>query len=63
MKSTIKWLQSHRFEAHLIVFLLIVLPALPLYFAAQQGANFFVWGFLSLVILGNLIELMIDEKS
>jgi len=63
MKSTVEWLHSHKFETHLIVFLLIILPALPLYFAAQKGATNLVWGFLTLVILGNLIELIIDEKS
>ena len=58
MKSTLDWLHSHKFETHLTIFLLILLPALPLYFAAQKDANNLVWGFLAFVMLGNLIELI-----
>lgn len=59
MKSGKEWLSSHKFETHLTAFLLIILPAIPLFYVAQLESNAWIWGLLSLVILGNLLELAI----
>jgi hypothetical protein len=51
------WLREHKFEAHLIAFLLMVLPPIPMYFAAQGGAEVWVYILITPVIMGNLLEL------
>lgn len=59
MSGWIKWLRAHKFEAHLIVFALLIVPPVPLYFAARYGALGWIWALLGLVILGNLLVLFV----
>lgn len=56
----IKRLRAHKFEFHLVVILLMAIPPLPLYFAAQQDALGWIWVLLSLVVLGNILALLVD---
>lgn len=51
------WLREHKFEAHLIAFLLMALPPIPMYFAAQGDAVVWIYILIAPVILGNLLEL------
>ena len=53
-----KWLTKNKFEVHLVAFLLIILPPIPLYYAAQSGASGLIWALLALVICGNLLALL-----
>lgn len=53
-----KWLTKNKFEVHLVAFLLMVLPPIPLYFAAQNGATGLIWVLLGFVICGNLLALI-----
>ena len=53
-----KWLTKNKFEVHLAAFLLMVLPPIPLYFAAQKGATGLIWLLIGLVICGNLLALI-----
>jgi hypothetical protein len=55
----VKWLRTHNFEAYLTAVALIAIPPVPLFFAAQQGAVGWIWGLLSLVILGNSLVLLV----
>lgn len=57
MTNLLAWLRAHKFEAHTIAFLLMILPPIPLYFAAQRGATAWVWLLLAPFILGNLLVL------
>jgi len=59
MKSSFKWLQTHKFEANLFVFLMITIPAILLFFAAQKGNNIIIGVLLSIIIAGNLLELVV----
>ena len=59
MTNILAWLRAHKFEAHTIAFLLMVIPPIPLYFAAQQGATGWIWILLIPFILGNLLVLVI----
>lgn len=56
----IKRLRTHKFEFHLAVILLMAIPPLPLYFAAQRDAQGWIWVLLSLVVLGNILTLLVD---
>lgn len=53
------WLDKYKFEAHLVAFLLMSLPPLPLYLAAQYGRVDWIWALLGLVVLGNLLALVV----
>jgi hypothetical protein len=55
-----KWLQTHKFQAHTLAFLLIALPPIPMYLAVQGGATGWIWPLLALVISGNLLELFLE---
>jgi predicted ABC-type exoprotein transport system permease subunit len=59
MKSIQDWFQSRIFQMQLFVFVIITLPAIPLYFAAHNNENFWVIILIALVIFGNLIELIL----
>ena len=54
----LKWLNKDIFKIHLLAFVLMVLPAVLLYFAAQRSADFWIWLLLGLVVLGNLLALL-----
>jgi len=43
---------------HPLAFLLMILPPIPLYFAAQAGAAAWIWVFLGLFVLGNILALV-----
>ena len=54
------WLRKHKFEAHSIAFLLMILPPIPLYLAAQKGAQSWIILLLIPVVLGNVLELFLE---
>ena len=55
MNRLFTWLNVHKFEAHVLSFLLMILPAAGLFFAAQAGSNGLILALLALVIGGNLL--------
>ncbi len=59
MRAIQIWLKGHKFEGYLLSFLLMLLPAIPLYFAAGQGSPLWTWILILIVIAGNLLALLI----
>ncbi|MEW6718419.1 MAG: hypothetical protein AB1345_13080 [Chloroflexota bacterium] len=59
MNNLYKWLNTHKFGAHLIVFLLMFFPSIGLYYAAQNGHQGWIIFQLGLVILANILALWI----
>ena len=59
MKRLFTWLNEHKFEAHVLSFLLMVLPPAGLFFAAQTGSTGLILGLLALVVGGNLLAVAI----
>ena len=55
--TPLNWLRTHRFEAHVIAFLLMITPPIPMILFARQGATVWIWPLLGLIVLGNLLEL------
>ncbi len=55
----IRWLRSHKFEAHLLAFILMIVPPIGLYSAAQAGAAGLVWGLLGLCGAGALVAVVV----
>jgi hypothetical protein len=53
------WLGQHRFQAYLASFTLMIVPPLPLFFAARQDESAWIWLLIGLVVTGNLLAIAI----
>jgi hypothetical protein len=52
-------LKEHKFRLHLTALLLMLIPPIPMYFAAQAGNTSLVWFLVAIVVLGNLLVIII----
>jgi len=59
MMNILTWLHTHKFEAHTIAFIMMIVPPIPLYFAAQRGFTTLIWVLMIPFILGNLLVLVL----
>jgi hypothetical protein len=59
MAEFLKKLSKYKFETHLTAFLLMTLPSIGLFYAAQRGAIAWIWGLLGLIILANVLVLLV----
>jgi hypothetical protein len=55
----LQWFKDHKFEAHLLAFLLMTIPSVFLYIAAQGGATGWIWVLLIPVVIGNIFVLVL----
>lgn len=58
MKNFQSWLGQHKFEAHLVAFVVMVLAPVALYLATFNGAEGAIWALLGLVALANLLVVL-----
>ena len=65
MKSSIKWLQTHKFEANLFIFLMITIPSILLFFAMQTENQILIGVLLGLMVAGLLafVVIALTEKN
>lgn len=59
MRTFQQFLSAHKFQAHLLAFVLMVLPPIGMYLAAENGALVWIWGLLAVVVLGNLLAIAV----
>jgi hypothetical protein len=52
-------LREHKFKLHLTALLLMLIPAIPLYFSAQSGATLLIWFLIGIIIIGNLLVIIV----
>lgn len=52
-------LSKRKFQAYLLAFALMILPPVPLYLAARQGREAWVWLLIGLVVIGNLLAIVV----
>jgi len=52
-------LRAHPFKVHAVAFLLMVLPPIPLYYAAINGNTLAMYLLLGIVVLGNILVLLV----
>jgi hypothetical protein len=52
-------LKEHKFQLHLAALLLMLIPPIPMYFAAQSGAAGLIWLLVAIVVLGNLLVIIV----
>jgi hypothetical protein len=53
------WLKDHKYQAHVTAFLLMILPAVPLYFAAGAGSQFWIILLLAVIVCGNILAVLV----
>jgi hypothetical protein len=59
MRKFRDWLQRRKFQVYLLAFALLILPPAPLYLAARQGENAWIWFLIGLVVVGNLLAISV----
>jgi hypothetical protein len=52
-------LRAKKFKLHLTALLLMLIPPVPMFFAAESGATGWIWFLTGVVILGNLIVIVV----
>jgi hypothetical protein len=52
-------LRENKFQLHLTALLLMLIPPIPLFFAAENGAMGWIWFLIGIVILGNLLVIIV----
>lgn len=51
------WLNDHKFETHLAIFITIVVSSIGLFFAAQSNIIPIIWLLLGAILLANLLAI------
>jgi hypothetical protein len=59
MTSLRDWLNAHKFQVHSLAFGLMVLTPAFMFIAAQGAAMGWIWFFLALFAVGNLLALSV----
>jgi hypothetical protein len=59
LRTFLDWLYRRKFQAYLLAFALMVLPPVPLYLAARQGADAWIWLLIGLVVFGNILAIVV----
>jgi len=52
-------IKDHKFELHLTALLLMLIPPIPMFFAAQAGNASLIWLLVAVIVLGNLLVIII----
>jgi hypothetical protein len=60
MLRILEWLRRHKYPAHSLAFLAIVVSAIALYSAARAGATGWIWFLIGVIVLANLIAVLED---
>lgn len=59
MGAVKNWLKVHKFETAVLAFILMLLPPIGMYTAAQDNATDWILVLLAVVVVGNLIALQV----
>jgi hypothetical protein len=52
-------LRENKFKLHLTALMMMLIPPIPMFWAAQNGASGLIWWLVGIVILGNLIVIIV----
>lgn len=53
------WIKKHSFQIHTVAFLTMILPAIPMFYAAKSGNDPFIFLLIGLVVVGNILVLFV----
>jgi hypothetical protein len=57
MANYTAWVNRHKYRLHSLALILMVLPPVGMYLAAQAGAVIWIWVLLAFVVAGNLLAI------
>jgi hypothetical protein len=55
-----QWLRRYKHIAHLIAFLMIMVPSAALYSLAQEEAISLIWISIAIIVAGNILVVSVD---
>ena len=55
----IQWLRTHKFEAHLLTFSLMILASIGLYITGSSGITLLVWILIGVFVLANIMAMAV----
>ena len=58
MSQVFRWFSDHRFLVCLVTFTLILLPAILMYYAANNEWTGMLYFLLGLIVLGNMLSII-----
>ena len=53
------WLTTHKFQAHLAAFLLMVIASVGMIFSMQQDGSIFAWLMVAIFVVANILAIFI----
>ena len=56
-----RYIGEHKFRAYALAFLLMTIPAIPLYVAADKGLIAWIWVLIGVVVMGNALAIIIPR--
>ncbi|MFN2265296.1 MAG: hypothetical protein ACK2UM_13620 [Anaerolineales bacterium] len=59
MQNFKNYLKENKFRLHLTALILMLVPPIPMYFAAQAGAAGLIWFLIAIVVLGNILVILV----
>lgn len=59
MQNFKNYLKENKFRLHLTALILMLVPPIPMYFAAQAGAAGLIWLLVAIVVLGNILVILV----
>ncbi|MFL7893203.1 MAG: hypothetical protein ACK2UE_01305 [Anaerolineales bacterium] len=59
MQNFKNYLKENKFRLHLTALILMLVPPIPMYFAAQARAAGLIWFLIAIVVLGNILVILV----
>jgi len=59
MANLTAWVNRYKYPLHSLALILMVLPPVGMYLAAQAGAVIWIWVLLAFVVAGNLLAILV----
>ena len=58
MTKLMDWLSEYKYQVHLTTFLLMIISAVGMYFAAQNDLDMYIWVLLGVLMFANLVVML-----
>lgn len=59
MPNPLQWIKKHKFESHLAIFLMIIIPSMLMYPIGMNSNTTWTWVLLGIIVIANIILLVI----
>jgi hypothetical protein len=56
-----RYLGQNKFRTYAVAFLLMIVPAIPLYIAGEKGMTGWIWLLIGIIVTGNVLAILIPR--